>query len=125
RHHADDVGLDTVEPNRLADDLRIAAEAPPPEGVADDDDRRRAAVAIFPGSEDAATNGADAEHVPHRRREAHALDAFGGRAVFGAAKVAGKTPGRPDRLERTRLLFPRQVVLRGRTVAHRRTIDEG
>ena len=123
-HHADDVCLDAVQPHRLADDLRIAGKAALPEVVAENGDRRRAAVAIFIGCEDAAANRPNAEHVPHRRGEPHAFDALGRRAVFRRAQVHREAEIRADRVERSRLLLPRQIVRSRGAVAHRGPIHE-
>jgi hypothetical protein len=124
RHHADDVGLDAIEPHRPADDLRIAGETALPEVVAQDSDRCRAAVAIFIGREQAASNRPNAEHVPHRGGESHPLDALSWCSVFRRAQVHGEAEIRADRLERPRLFLPRQIVRAGHAAAHRGPIDE-
>ena len=61
RHHADDGVGARVEPQLAADDLRVAAEAPPPQTVAQHDDWRRLRHIVFRCVECAAALRRDAE----------------------------------------------------------------
>src|SRR5258708_40328116 len=63
RGDADDRVIAAVELHRLAGNIRVASEAPLPATITDDGDRMAVLVEIVFPMEDAASHGANAEHV--------------------------------------------------------------
>ena len=86
---ADDRELRVVHRDRLADHVRIAAEAIAPVRVAEHRDRAVAALAIVVGADDAPDGRADAEHLEERARHELARHALG---LALDADVHGEAP---------------------------------
>ncbi len=84
---ADDGVHDAVEALRLADDLRIAAEAPLPQLVTDDGDGMRALPLVFAGKEAAAEHRGNADGVEVVGRDDAAGGALG--TIADAERGAG------------------------------------
>ena len=75
RHDADDLVRPIVEPHRLSDDLRVAAETPAPQAVTQDDDGPSIGR-VFLGQEPSARGQSQAEHRLKALRHARDDDAF-------------------------------------------------
>jgi hypothetical protein len=107
RQHADHVRPHPVQHHRLAENLRIAAEAPLPHAVADERHRGHLIDPVLVVGERAADDRGDAERTEQRRRDGLAEDAFGGGAIVFEAErphAAGDPVECTDRFEGLRLI---------------------
>src|SRR5438045_850697 len=75
RHDADDLERASVDADRLADDVRPCAEAPPPESIAYEE--YVVSGLVFIGGECPAELWRDTQHRECRSGHAHARDALG------------------------------------------------
>ena len=107
---ADDGDAAAVHADGLAEDLRVAREAPPPQPFADQDDRRGMVDLVLGGRKQSAANRSDAKLLQKLRRATLAGDALGRRAVFFRAERTRVRPGGAQRGERAVLASPREIV---------------
>ena len=103
-HHSDDRRHDSVEPDRLAEDLRVALESTLPEAVADEGHGRPILDLILLSRDQSADLRLYVEHLEQARPAAYDQHVLGGRAVVLSAQDLRHRPKRPDGLEAPRIL---------------------
>ena len=114
RRDADDRIHVVVDADPLAEDVRIAAEAPLPQRVADDGDLGDAGLRVG-RAEHAADLGADAEHREVVRVDERRLDALG---LVGLGQVRADRPDAGDVVEEIRAPQVEQLGNRQPDVLH-------